>query len=297
MYLDSSEVLNTSVYQTVKDVVHCSICTGIIIEPQQCLSCDNCFCKECITNWQTKSKTCPMKCSNPTFKDSRIVRNVLSKLIFKCPKDCPQEVPYDVIFSHENDCANTTSECPSCSSKVKRCDIKGDNVKIINSLKEEILSLKSKLSYYESNTIPTMFNNPQKTFKSTGGNFLRTISSEFPLPEIFTVKLKMKKLDHAGHMVIGVSDKIINDTKGYLGGDMGNGNWGLAGNGAMGEDGKWSRGGDYKTGDTLTLRGKGSEITYNINDKPNDYKFLLKNKPLYLTISYYYENQIIELIV
>jgi len=237
-----------------------------------------------------------MKCPNPSFKDSRIVRNVLSKLIFKCPKSCTQEITYDDYFSHENDCAFSLAECPTCNSKVKRCEILGDSVKIINALKDEIMSLKNKLSFYESNTVPTMFNNSLKTFKTSGGNFLRTISSEIPLPDVFTVKIKMKKLDHAGHMVIGVSDRIINDNKGYLGGDMGTGNWGLAGNGAMGEDGKWSRGQDYKQGDVLTLKGKGTELTYMINDKPNDYKYVLKNKPLYLTISYYYENQILELI-
>jgi hypothetical protein len=296
MYIDSSEILNSAVYQTVKDVVHCTICTGIIIEPQQCLTCDNCFCKGCIANWQSKSKSCPMKCPNPSFKDSRIVRNVLSKLVLKCPKSCPQELPYDEYFSHENECMNTISECPTCNSKVKRCEIQGDSVKVINALKEEINTLKSKLSYYESNTVPTMFNNSQKTFKTVGGNFLRTISSEIPLPDVFTVKLRMKKLDHAGHMVIGVSDKVIIDNKGYLGGDLGNGNWGLAGNGALGEEGKWTRGGDYKQGDILTLKGKGSEITYMVNDKSFDYKYNLKNKPLYLTISYYYENQVLELI-
>ncbi len=295
MSLDSSLIFNTQVYDTIKEIAHCCICTGILIEPQQCLSCDSCFCKKCLLEWQSKSKSCPFKCKESSFKDSRIVKQMLHQLTFKCPFKCDKIISYDSINKHEDVCENLTTECPTCQTVVSKSRIKiSEYDKTIKSLKDEIEKLKKNVFY--ANDIPTMFQNG-KIFETPTGNYLRTITSANVLPENFIINIKLKKLLHPGYIVIGVSDKIINENKGYLGGDMGKGNWGIAGNGSMGEEGTWHRTKGFQQGDTLTLKGRGSVIGFNINGEHNSYSYDLKRKSLYFSISYYHEKEVLELIV
>lgn len=300
MFIDSNLVTNLTVFETLKDIVLCSICTGVLVEPQQCISCDCCFCKKCLNEWLAKSKICPLKCENVNFKDSRLMKQMLSRLTFKCPFDCPLTLSYEEILTHEDVCDNLTAECPTCKTVVSKSKIRiNEYEKTIKALREEVEMWKKKchMSVKETYDIPSLFNNSRKVFETLGGNFLRTISSNNVLSEIFCINIKFIKLSHPGHMVIGVSDRIINENRGYLGGDLGMGNWGIAGNGALGEEGVWMRTSGYKQGDVLTIRGRGSQISYMINYKPNNYIYDLKKRPLYFSISYYHENEILELVI
>jgi hypothetical protein len=125
MYLDSNLILNQDYYETVKDISTCIICTGIIIEPIQCSTCENCFCKNCINMWLNNSKTCPFKCSRLETKEaSRLVKNMMSKLMFKCPlNSCDNHVPYEDILQHEGRCGNENAKCPLCKSQVRKCEL------------------------------------------------------------------------------------------------------------------------------------------------------------------------------
>ena len=61
---------------------------------------------------------CPFKCEKPEFKEpSRIVKNMLSKLVFKCPFNCDKQINYDDLASHESKCI---SEKDRNSSKDKK---------------------------------------------------------------------------------------------------------------------------------------------------------------------------------
>lgn len=301
MFFDNSSIINTPVYETLKDSAHCSICVGIIIDPQQCQSCDTCFCKVCIVEWLKKSKFCPMKCVKPTFKDSRLLRTVLSKLNFKCQDGCDKEIPYDDLTTHPLKCLKKMIECPCCKTIVIQNQIshKSDGSEsIIVELYKEIEILNKKVKFFESTAKNSItFPNGTRFFKTPSGNALKTISNSNELPEMFNISFKFTKVLYPGHLVLGVSDKILNAEAGYLGGDLGTGNWGLAGNGSIGEEGKWVTGEGYKQGDIVTLIGKGSAITYFINGKNNTrYKYDLKKKPLFLTFSYYYADEIMEIV-
>ena len=299
MYIDSNSIVNTNIFETISHCAICSICTGIINEPQQCLSCDNCFCKRCINDWQQKSKTCPLKCSNPTFKDSRIVRGMLAKLVFTCPfEKCKLEIPYEEILLHEEKCEGRLCECPTCGTEIPKSQLKTlQRDKKIESMLKEIEELKAKNKDLE-NTIKKFihFPNGSKIYETPKGNTIRTISSSLPLPENAIIKIKFSKLTHPGHIVVGVSDKIINENRGYLGGDMGLGNWGIAGNGSLGEEGKWEKGCSYKQGDTIAITLQGSVIKYSINGTPNNYSYDIRRSKLYLTLSFYYGDEILELV-
>ena len=300
--IDEALVKNMTIYESIKDLIHCSICCCIVLDPQQCDSCQNIFCKICITDWQKKSKTCPMKCLDFTFKDSRIIRNVLSRLIFKCALNCPKEINYDDYFTHQESCENGKTECPCCKTIVSRRIVGSNPYEVkIKALQEEINKLKNPVNagiVLPKDYIPDLFNNKECIFATSGGNFLRTITAKNPCPNNFVIKILMKKLKYPGHVSIGLSEKILKENKGYLGGDMGTGNWGLAGNGSLGEQGKWAKGYAYAEGDVLTIYGNEGTISYKINhnSETKNYSYNLSNNPLYFGISFFYEGDILQLI-
>lgn len=58
----------------------CVICEGMYTEPQQCSS-EHYFCRSCITNWITRSQTCPIDRSRLTIDDLRPAPRILSDMI------------------------------------------------------------------------------------------------------------------------------------------------------------------------------------------------------------------------
>ncbi len=86
--LDPDLIKNSDFYNTISEIVKCSICHNILYLPKTCSSCENHFCKNCISDWVKVNKSdtaCPFKCSKNEFKTSlRIVTSLLDKLQFKC---------------------------------------------------------------------------------------------------------------------------------------------------------------------------------------------------------------------
>ena len=109
MYIDPDLIINKEIFKPIELNSVCSICSGIIIEPVQCLSCENSFCKDCLDDCKKKKgeNSCPFRCSNPTFKNSRLIKNLLSNLKFKCQNGCKEEIPYLDLQEHYND------KCPN----------------------------------------------------------------------------------------------------------------------------------------------------------------------------------------
>lgn len=166
LYIDNEAIVNRSLFEGVKDIVTCVICTGIIREPKQCSTCENVFCGNCVEEWISKSPSCPFKCKNFVYKDcSRTTKNLLDKLIFKCPNKCSssQEMNYEIYVKHVSSCENKKCLCPTCGTSVLQSNLK-ENREVkelqtrnyhleaklqaamgeINSLKEEIRILHSK---------------------------------------------------------------------------------------------------------------------------------------------------------
>ena len=109
MYIDPDLIINKEIFKPIELNSVCSICSGIIIEPVQCLSCENSFCKDCLDDWKRKKgeNSCPFRCSNPTFKNSRLIKNLLSNLKFKCQNGCKEEISYIDLLDHYKDkCSN-----------------------------------------------------------------------------------------------------------------------------------------------------------------------------------------------
>lgn len=74
--------------------ISCPICSCVLEQPMICSNCENSFCSKCIKTWESKNSTCPI-CKNvgATFKESRIIKNILSLSKFKCDT-CGKIFPY-----------------------------------------------------------------------------------------------------------------------------------------------------------------------------------------------------------
>ena len=58
----------------------CVICEGVYSDPQQCAS-EHYFCRSCITNWITRSQTCPIDRCSLTIDDLRPAPRILNDMI------------------------------------------------------------------------------------------------------------------------------------------------------------------------------------------------------------------------
>lgn len=97
------------------------------MNPVACSNCLNHFCTECIRNWLriNPAQSCPL-CKN--YKEMRCVpllRSILSKLRFKCSNfqhGCKEEISYDSLIRHHDNCGFRLETCPSlgCNKKMYR---------------------------------------------------------------------------------------------------------------------------------------------------------------------------------
>lgn len=122
-----------------------------------------------------------------------------------------------------------------------------------------------------------------------------TISTTEPLSADFEVRIAIHKAT-SGHVVVGVSKEVLNLNRGYLGGDLGKGNWGIACNGSLGENGSWKTGKGYVSGDIVTIKGQSGMISYAINDDWQNYCFQMEEEELFLAASFYYSGDRIEIL-
>jgi annexin A7/11 len=132
--------------------------------------------------------------------------------------------------------------------------------------------------------------------KADGDSF-HTFSCPEMLPPTFEVNIKNNKC-RVGYIVIGVSDKVFDEpeSSGYLGGDKGEGNWGIASNGSLGDNGSWKTGKAYQTDDIVTLKGVDGEISYAINGEFDETTFKMNTAELYLSFTFHYNDDELEIL-
>ena len=122
-FLDSECITNNTFFESVKDIVTCHICSGIMINPRECNSCQNSFCRKCIDDWKSLNDSCPYKCDNNEFRDSsRPLKNLLEKLTFNC-RACgkiDKNTSYKAFIIHIKSCDKIKADCPTCNSSVLR---------------------------------------------------------------------------------------------------------------------------------------------------------------------------------
>ena len=105
MFIEPSLVSNVSVFNVISQYATCVICEGILYNPIQCSSCENCFCEDCLNKWKKESLNCPFRCKEPKYKKNVIINKLLSQLEIKCQNGCGAVIKYENLRNHfENEC-------------------------------------------------------------------------------------------------------------------------------------------------------------------------------------------------
>ena len=146
-HLESQLIINQEFFESIREMVICQICHGVLINPLSCSCCESNFCNHCLKTWksQTNNNLCPMKCTTNKFTSpGRVLKNLLDKLQFNCKNNCGEKkFSYSEILIHLNDeCELSLINCTMCKSKVKLCDYKkSDFHKELQYQKEQITLL------------------------------------------------------------------------------------------------------------------------------------------------------------
>lgn len=111
----------------------CSICLEIVLNPVMCAGCENLFCKSCIDILLTKTNRCPNKCIFQEKDKNRMLKNILSKIEFRCMfhnNGCKTLIPYTDFIKHVNTCEYGMFKCSS-----NGCEVIDLKIKILQHLK------------------------------------------------------------------------------------------------------------------------------------------------------------------
>ena len=177
MYIDPELVINKEHFKLIEYNVICSICSGVVVSPMQCLECENCFCESCIGEWKRNKgqNSCPFRCKNPSFRNSRLIKSLLSNLKFKCKNGCNEEIPYLDLEVHYNEKCQKLEEDKSKNEidyKLKYLEYKNkyyDLLKINLELEKKLNEYKknsNNLGLSNSNIMNNNIINNNKEFKS-----------------------------------------------------------------------------------------------------------------------------------
>lgn len=143
--IEKSDIINIEEYKVIEQIVTCSICCSILIKPVQCIECENCFCLDCINDWKKKSDTCPFKCENTKYKESKLAKRILGIIKIKCKNGCGENINYNDIQSHYDE------KCPKIDYRKKYFELKNKYDKIIKESKINIFNEDNKDNIEELN--------------------------------------------------------------------------------------------------------------------------------------------------
>ena len=175
MYIDPEFVINKEHFKLIEYNVICSICSGVVVSPIQCLECENCFCESCIGEWKSEKgpNSCPFRCKNPSFRNSRLITNLLSNLKFKCKNGCNEEIPYLDLEAHYK------GKCPKIAAdkSTNEIDYKLKYLEYKNKYYDLLkinLELEKKLNEYKKNA-----NNMSNSNSNINNRDINNNSNEF----------------------------------------------------------------------------------------------------------------------
>jgi len=279
----------------------CLSCKKLPESVYECIYCGGPYCYKCIS----KKIKC-LECKNGEFQISNFGNMALNMIEVSCPQ-CHLQIPKISLDQHmSTDCENIKLKClfKDCQKMFSKKEIiihliNNHEISILEYFEGEKKSLQelgveSMTLNKEVNNIPvgTDFKwfNSSKSYLH-GENKMFTFTSLNSHSGHWSARVLIKKCDNPGYVVIGIFNRYFKENKGYLGGDMGHGSWGLAGNGALGEHGKWKSDKTYKEGDIVEIIYDKGIVSYTINGIPNSYKFKFGiDAPVYLAATCYYKN-------
>ncbi len=177
-FIETESVINLPFFDTIKEIVICNICLGILVNPRECNSCQNSFCKNCLDEWMCFNDSCPYKCQKTSFKDSsRTLKNLLEKLNFICLfcQDSQNKYTYLNYINHIKKCENIKVNCPTCNSVVYKKKLNSNKIyekmkDNNNKLSEENRSLKEENKQLREEIEKIKKSQNESSFKITSNN-------------------------------------------------------------------------------------------------------------------------------
>lgn len=133
-------VIKNDIYNSLKDLIICSLCSNIMIDSKMCMTCQSSFCNECLEEYLKSNKNkCPKGCNNPNFEKNIEGNNLIVKFSFKCIK-CRKEMKYNDLLKHyETECSlrNSTNNNNNNLAHKKTLSHKGFKI-LTNSQMEQL---------------------------------------------------------------------------------------------------------------------------------------------------------------
>lgn len=268
----------------------CPVCLDQAKDAVECTQCAQIFCEICTKPLQK----CPMCRASSSFKISAFARKFINNLPKKCDF-CEFTTTCVEIKYHMEKCEFRRIDCNLCNFK----GLKKEFISHIINTHSAIL-----LSNFTSSTsepeIKTqhLWENQTTTLKHSFE--LLTTQTSLTKAENVKVDIRVKSTKNPAFIVLGFSSTKIHLANGkFLGGDLGKGNWGIAGNGALGEEGKWGKGETFKQGDLVTLIYQSGTIKYSINGKQNGYSYSFSKtggNQVYIAASLFNEGDVLEIV-
>ena len=140
-YINDKTIMKNTIYIAFKNLITCSLCSSILINPVMCMKCQTAFCKKCADNWSQNNSKCPKGCPEPNYDIGKTQKEMLSKLEFKCQK-CENEFLYDEAEKHIKSCKpKEPTSTPTPISANKNSNPSNPNGNITPQKKIEKLSL------------------------------------------------------------------------------------------------------------------------------------------------------------
>lgn len=94
----------------------CKACSFVVYQPKECSKCSSVYCHECSQQLVTKNagrwKCLECQDTNKVIDMHRVVKEVLEKLVFKCPKCDKVKRTYNEIFKHMETCDGGAGSAP-----------------------------------------------------------------------------------------------------------------------------------------------------------------------------------------
>lgn len=270
-------------------ILICPVCKELSSDPYECISCHQTYCKDCTVGLNNLCKNCKRAIG---FEYSRVARKIIADIDVAC-KFCQTIVKKGDMESHYSNCNKFILTCRHSS-----CNFTGSKNAFIEHIivthKSEVLDFfcrdHSKDLLKISNFGKLYWQNGSKDYvKDKNGKFL--YSTENPIQGINKIIVNFSNCKDYSYCMIGFSQTKYNGSEQYLGGETGPGTWGLAGNGVIGEEGKWNKSFQsllkYTTEDIILSFNKG-KIEVTVGNRKNTYMYHLNAKSVYLTVGLYH---------
>jgi hypothetical protein len=284
------------------DNFNCRECKKLLENIYDCDSCGYPYCGKCV-----KKIKC-LNCECDSFSPSKFGELLLSNLPVECPK-CKQLIEKKSLDKHiKENCNENELQCRICSNILKKRDMINHlstkhEADLMRYFEDTSKYPPSKIKQTQNSPIPNKVNIPthvvlkwpngSHTYTHDSTRFYTFTCSSIAITNYQIVKIFIKSGLNHGHIVLGFTVNIINDTQNgsYLGGGFGDKNWGIAGNGSIGEEGKWTTGIGFKEGDIVDLIYYNGEISYAVNGVSSNYAYRFKQfipTHVYLAATVYY---------